>query len=1146
MRGALVGSAAVFVILAATFASASCSSNPVNVPVRTFERAQKVDVVCMRVRGTTFDVNGFTTPLSPVPLPQAACAPVPPNTDGSQLPNHLYALVTQTARGELAVVDLTSGNVVDEDRKTPGINFIPVGAQPTDVAASPDGKMVFVSAAEPNKPAIYGLASTRVLGDSLGLPLALTPAPLTLPALPACLLPQQPMAITIVPRVASAGAGADAGAGNDGGTSAPSAGYELAVVLAGTGKTSAKIAMIDPLSLARGAGVEESAGATIAPGSLTPCVVTSSIELSAQLGVAAGAPAATWDDGVKYVDGGVDLRDAEPSLGATCASAPVDGGINGDGGGDAGDGGVSDAGDAGADEGGARDAGSGPARNDAARPSATAFDADHLVLYVADGALPLIHAIDVSVPGASRELPPLLVTSESDPARQVVVSGLSISPTTRDFKRFLYAIDAKEGSLAVFEVTDVPTAPRLPMHRPHPELNPFQPTDRILFSAPVAAVSFVKHDWALTTTATTTLVAAKTGLLCNPNPNANPNAPPNDPATSDDDLGANYRANATGQVVALGPYKLRGVFAFATLSNGIMVTIDVDDWDAPCRRPDPMGLGDKIDKRVVGTQTSDVAPPEPAAAAGDKNPYHAPVAYPLTPINPGSPVTLEASFPSSAPHHARSTYLLRADPQAGINIPNLVGLPQLVANNAVKATTGDEGRNNPILLPTYSTIADPTYVANPTEPDPTKRQSSLPPGSVQPHDTAFSLPVVSTKANSGNTTPGVRFAFEDPQVHINQDWTVTYEGIIPGLDGIAATVEPRDAANLATDYRVLSLFAPNALFCRRGVEDQRIGTQRVAARNAELDRLKLPRPSAKIPGSTSSLGAESWTADYVQIADDILASDNPYWGTDEGDSCWDPSLSNAQSRHDACQSTYGSLTDTVPSLFRDFPILEAYEDRFVIGRYGYQDPSNPSTVNRIVVGKDDSNVAALKLMRCCFHHQVNFKVRTGGQWVAVGSASGLLHHVRAAAASDMSSAAPGACVLSCDPRDALLNGRAAEVPRPAPATAVDNPPDRNSALSMRNPMFAFILWGGAPPPAPSTTVPAPGFTTTQRDYQWRFSTRGQFAPLTVNIGGNTTEVAPQSMLFIESLGQLAVVDGASQGLVLIDLNTVAFAHSPFF
>ena len=59
--------------------------------------------------------------------------------------------------------------------------------------------------------------------------------------------------------------------------------------------------------------------------------------------------------------------------------------------------------------------------------------------------------------------------------------------------------------------------------------------------------------------------------------------------------------------------------------------------------------------------------------------------------------------------------------------------------------------------------------------------------------------------------------------------------------------------------------------------------------------------------------------------------------------------------------------------------------------------------------------------------------------------------------------------------------------------------------------------------------------------------RGGFSPLTIPLTGNTAAaVIPQSMRFIASLGQLAVVDGAQQGLVLIDLNTVNFAHNPYF
>ncbi|HEY6463410.1 MAG TPA: hypothetical protein VIY73_24755, partial [Polyangiaceae bacterium] len=49
----------------------SCSQTPTNIPVRTFELAQKMDVVCMKV----LDESGQTL-SDPVPLPEDECAPV--------------------------------------------------------------------------------------------------------------------------------------------------------------------------------------------------------------------------------------------------------------------------------------------------------------------------------------------------------------------------------------------------------------------------------------------------------------------------------------------------------------------------------------------------------------------------------------------------------------------------------------------------------------------------------------------------------------------------------------------------------------------------------------------------------------------------------------------------------------------------------------------------------------------------------------------------------------------------------------------------------------------------------------------------------------------------------------------------------------
>src|SRR5262245_5939795 len=85
---------------------AGCTQQPVTVPLRSLERSGRVSYVCLAAPG---DPNGVLRPLSsctgdvvPDPttfvLDDAGVFPIP----------HLYALVTQTTRGEVAVVDITA------------------------------------------------------------------------------------------------------------------------------------------------------------------------------------------------------------------------------------------------------------------------------------------------------------------------------------------------------------------------------------------------------------------------------------------------------------------------------------------------------------------------------------------------------------------------------------------------------------------------------------------------------------------------------------------------------------------------------------------------------------------------------------------------------------------------------------------------------------------------------------------------------------------------------------------------------------------------------------------------------------------------------------------------------------------------------
>jgi hypothetical protein len=970
--------------------------------------------------------------------------------------------------------------------------------------------MIFVGAGEPNKFAIYGIPGHKILGDYAGLDPSGTNN--TLPAWPVCALPQRPGALTVVPRLTggttptptAADGGADAGAGEAGAAdsgadagAAPSApaptvaiDYDLVVVLPGDRTSSGKVVTIDPKPFLRavprlganGQPAEDfGAGPVLAPGALEPCQFTGVIPLVGSQAIPpsvdAGVP---WPDGVVYVDGGVDLTCQQPSVLPPCGlrpctdregnacqppDVPVEAGAE----------------DAGAVDGGSPDAGSGDAAAAQAcdpnpPPSSTppitfafppldppqplAIAREDQFLFVADDALPLIHLIDLTNPAAPQELAPFIVSSIAEPSRVVAVKDIAISPPTRDFKRYLYAVDHRQGTLAVFDVTDPRNADRSPLLRPHPELNPFAPPDRITFSSPVVAVAFAQHDFPLTRQNGVPLPngQALTGLLCNPSPNLSPTI------NGEPDPGVYYRADSTDPISPnpLGPYRLRGIFGFATLSSGQVVVLDVDDWDAPCRRPQllegpPTVTATSAAPNDVGVLAA--AQPNPDPPTTDTNPYHAPNA-------PPEGVTQEIFFPVSAPHRLRSQFYLRDDPTTGKHIPYLAAVPTIQSIGAPLPLAGEGSEATPHLRPTAV------------------------------------VPGVAT----GTEDIGLRFSIDDPEVQIDQDWTVTYEGSLPGFDGFSATMDTPD------NYSSLVLSQPEVHFCAKGVEDWTIGGERATAITSAL-------AASERQGYPERLDRRM--TDYVELTEDLLDPSDAYWQL-PGDplGCWDPSTSTAADRYNACLSEFGGAGDQGGT--RNLPILEAYDDHVVVGTFSVIPPNK----TREVVYKDPFNAPTLKRVRCCFHNQARFHVRTGSEWVAVGSAVGFLNH--------MQQGDGGRCVPSCETRETLLNGRLPSLPYGGPT---DFAPFRDSALALRNPTFAFFVQNGNRNGA--DVVPS-------RDTSWTFSTRGQYTPLLVNIAATTTLVDPQSMRFLAPIGQIAVVDAETQGLVLIDLSTVALARAPFF
>ncbi|HEY6463564.1 MAG TPA: hypothetical protein VIY73_25525, partial [Polyangiaceae bacterium] len=319
----------------------------------------------------------------------------------------------------------------------------------------------------------------------------------------------------------------------------------------------------------------------------------------------------------------------------------------------------------------------------------------------------------------------------------------------------------------------------------------------------------------------------------------------------------------------------------------------------------------------------------------------------------------------------------------------------------------------------------------------------------------------------------------------------------------ALKVDEDAGVDASVDASFSSAVSPSPGFCARGVEDWDVGQARAKAVVAALGTASLPPPGGGAWPSAENPTLPQWTSDYVEIADDLLGPDDPYWAIPSSDAqdCWDGSgleddhnagistSPNAGARYQSCATLYGADGEdaapegsgSVADLYfaRDLPILQAYDDHLVLGRFGWfpKDTNgndvSEQTTNRVVVPADASNAPFLKQIRCCFHHQATFKVRTGGEWLTVGSTTGLLHHVEADPATHR-------CVLGCESRAVLENARSFDIPwaqfptnqqpsSTAAHTPVCNAPafpsslDRNSVLAMRNPMFSFVTWSGCAP-----------------------------------------------------------------------------------
>lgn len=987
-------------LVAIALFGAACTEAPVTLPLRSLERSGDVSFVCVGPNGEGYDIN--------------SC----PDFDSTENRRHMLALVTQTLRGEVAVVDLSAGSVVDVDPSTPGFNFLPIGENPVDIVSTPGGVATFVGVASVGKEGIFALPSTCARAPARDIT-----------SWPACALPSAPgeMVIAIDPP------GADDGDPTTPRPQRASCGGDYTVEAATVGTALGAVREVCPADLATeitppgrrkllvelpdqgGIAVIDAQGLLDRnPGEYKPCDIEQWLPLDVTL------PPTPITQSVPS-----DLQ--APG----CVPPTID---------------------------------YGP-KPDAflSRPSGLALSEDRL--FVADRGAPVVHVLNVSDPCFPSAEPPLLPVAFEAPGRTVTTREVAVSPTTRNGERFAWAIDEFDGSVMIFDASPG-AAERTPIVRPGAPLLPFEPADRLAYSSPVRDIAFALRDVPVADPETG---VAPIGTLCDPDPDLDPA----DPA-------AKYR---TSQDYSRGarPRRLRGVFGFAALASGQVVVVDIEDWDAPCRRPLTLNPAEMQDFR---------------GCAGDPA---SPPFYTLEKTADGKrTVSGEASCRVVQKHRTRSGTFVATTGELGIRAPSLRSFPRLRAPEGGNLPTDqtDEGKQSPRLLAV---------------------EFESPAGGTSPAQVNVSTTLYSSASTESSDAlvldPGaadrlsLTLVQREPRAFADEDVSLEYEG---------ALVSKRPAGFFQispADPQPFSLVDADAGFCNRGVEDSTLA--------AEVGK------SLGVPDGKISAFAQRH-ADYVQITSELRGQDDAFWSSGAGASCTGQS---GKAAFFACRNQFG--TTETPSALRDLRIIEAYQGRLVV---------EPRAAKSAA---DKQNIA--DAIACCFGGAaLQYGVRAGHQWILRGAASGFRHDV--IADQDLR------CIRDCSPRRALLHSRAFEISSsacPVPSSGTIG----TCAVGAATPDDVACVISGSGPVTPGGEGAAcifenlthrfavyRGNTPSERGMAFTWQVAGGFAPLTANLVAQSAAVLPQTMSFVPQIGQLAVVDGAAQGLVLVSLDSVGVSR----
>jgi len=949
----------------------------------------------------------------------------------------LLALVTQTATNEVAVVDLYAQEIVDIDQTSPGYSFLRVGAQPGAIVTTPGGAATFVGVSGLTKNGIFALPTSCVMPPQAG------EAARDLTSWAACHLSSAPGDISVVvdpvldgdaPRATCPGVTLTPAEPktND---ACPA---DLTKESGPAGRRKLLVALPDEHKLVL---LDAQHLLDQAPGSFNECEPEATFALDAQAPSGPLTPILPPDL--------TPQTDADTSV---CLTPSY------------------------------------PAADMSALPTPGTLAAAGDRVFVSDRTRPVIHVLDVSDPCSDKELPPLLPYSYSNPNRVVTSSRLAVSPLSPSGRQFVYAVDQDDqpaASIMVFDLARIASDPqnpdlRTPLVFPGaPRQRPDSPNpapDRLRFNAPVRDVSFVMRDFPKPDPATG---AGEFGVMCDPDPNSS------GPGTA-------YRPNSDFTDGAR-PVNLRGLFGFAMLTNGQVGVIDVEDFDAPCRRPVTANMGDFEDLHGC---------------------HNDPISTPYT-LNGVRTVSGESSCNIVEPHRPRSASLSISSSSNGLRAPTLRTFPQFSIVNSLVVSVDKQ----PHMLATDFANPDPA-------------QSGTLPAEVNVgaqlfvHCTREQLAARQPPCDGSAgvleidpTQPAVQNSLTLPLIEprsyaLDESPTLSFEGrVFP--DRTSGFLQIESGASEA------SVRDPDANFCGAGVEDG-----------------ETIRPRGEALGIPAQ-NLDAWAvahADYVQISGDYPAADDRYWVIGRGSECAaliNPSKPTASDR-DACVSKFGAFDNPAGlSKARDLSILRAYAGQLDI-------------TPRFCQGGDCATTLAQ--MACCFPAGTAYTVRASHQWLLGGT--GGLHDIAVGPSGRCEHTA------SCDRRKQYFNSRAFEVCDSTRTFDANVDTDGECAVTNPNvgcvanelPVLPgsaasecifegltsrFVVYRGAQPSALGMT------------FSWQ--TTGGFVPQTMSLLPQSSAVSPQSLGYLPELGYLAVVDASTLGLLLFDLNSLGVVlPSPYY